>query len=279
MKIAVIGGDKRMLFAARAFADLGHEVYLAGFDHLVSLCEIRVCTVEEAVQNSDIVVLPVRPAADGNLNAPFSALKINLSALAELTGERAVFSGCAERIAPYFCGAVYDYTAREDFAFYNAELTAEAAVGLMISEYEGSVSGTEVLVTGYGRIGKLLSAQLSAMGAKVTAAARKPSDRMLAMENGLAAVDYPEIDYGRYRVIYNTVPAPVLGEGAVDSMREDVFIFDLASAPGGVDDRRVEERGLSCIHALSLPGKTSPLAAGIIIRDTILKILSECNHD
>lgn len=274
MKVAVIGGDKRMLFAARAFVKEGHEVYLAGFDNLMSLCEIRVCGIEVAANACDIAVLPVRPIMDGCLNAPFQEEKTDISALVSLIGKKSIYTGCAEQILPYAAGKVFDYAAREDFTWRNAQLTAEGAIGILLHEYEGAIFGTDILVTGFGRIGKCLSSYLSAMGAKVTVAARKSADRAMISVSGMNAVDYSRIDVSRYQVVFNTVPAPVLGRDSVDMMREDVFVIDLASAPGGVDFQRARERGITCIHALSLPGKTAPLAAGNIIKDTIMNILT-----
>ncbi|MBQ3331034.1 MAG: hypothetical protein IJG87_07635 [Ruminococcus sp.] len=274
MKIAVFGGDKRMLFAARAFADEGHEVLLAGFDHLISLCDIDICGWAQAAEQCDIAVLPVRPAAEGALNTPFSEKKIPMTELMGLTADKPVFTGFADQVRAYAVGTVYDYSAEESFTLKNAELTAEGAVGLLANEYEGAVCGTDILVTGYGRIGKILSAYLKTMGARVTAAARKAADRRLIAESGLAPVDYPDIDFADYRVIINTVPALVMGQSAVDRMRDDVFLIELASAPGGFDLSRVRERDLSCIRAQGLPGKTSPLTAGTIIKDTIMNILT-----
>lgn len=273
MKIAVLGGDKRMLFAARAFADEGHEVYVAGFDDLLSLCEICVCDEAKAAANCDIAVLPVRPMKDGVLNAPFLKKKIKMDDLLRSLGDKPIFTGFAEQIEPYAIGKVYDYAAQDDFTVKNAELTAEGAVGILIRDYEGSVCDTDILVTGYGRIGKVLARFLKAIGAKVTVAARKAADREEIAENGWTPVDYPDIAYEKYRVIINTVPALVMDKTAIENMRDDVFIIELASAPGGFDLKSVTERDLSYIFASGLPGKTAPLAAGNIIKDTIMNIL------
>ena len=277
MKVAVIGGDKRMLFAARAFLKDGCEVSIAGFDHLISLCDIRIAGAEEAAAWADMVVLPVRPVSSGCLSAPFSEQKAEIGPLVRSFGDKPVFTGCADQIRPFASGGVYDYAAREDFTVRNAELTAEGAIGLILSEYEGSVYGSKILVLGYGRIGKVLSADLRAMGADVTVAARKLSDRAQAGIMGLTAVDYMQIEYADYDIVYNTVPAKVLDVFAIGSMREDVYIVDLASAPGGVDFSAARDRGLSCVHALSLPGKTAPLAAGKIIKETIFSMIKEEN--
>ena len=273
MKIAVFGGDKRMLFAAKAFADRGHEVFLSGFDSLVSMCRIRVCAVQQAADECDIAVLPVRPVVDGNLFAPFSQHAISVSGLMPLLGDKPVFCGGSQMLKPFFTGKLYDYTDDELFTLRNAELTAEGAVELILREYEGAVCGTCILVTGYGRIGKVLSRYLNMMGADVTVAARKASDRDQIAGSGMIAADYHELDFSRYQVIVNTVPAEVIDKEAIAKMREDVFIIDLASIPGGVDLSAAKARELSCIHALSLPGKTAPLTAGIIIKDTIMNLL------
>ena len=279
MVIGIFGGDKRMLFAARAFAEEGLSVCAAGFDQMVSLCGIRFCTTEEAASRCDVAVLPVRPVTDGCLTAPFSTQKIGIPTLADALGNKPVFSGSASQLSPYVRGALYDYAAAEDFILKNAVLTAEGAIGILLSDYEGAIRDCRILVTGYGRIGKVLSGYLHALGAQVSVAARNLRDRKTARDRGLFAEDYPQIDYGAYRVIINTVPALVLDRNALNAMREDVFIVDLASLPGGVDDRAARERDLTCIHALSLPGKTAPLTAGNIIKDTIIKLLSDSKEE
>lgn len=274
MKIAVFGGDKRMLFAARTFADEGHEMYVAGFDRLMSLCEICICEYTQAAERCDIAVLPVRPTVDGALNAPFSEQKIEIKDLMKQIGNKPVFTGFAHQVLPSALGKVFDYSSEERFTLQNAVLTAEGAIGILIRDYEGSICGADILVTGYGRIGKVLSAYLKSMGAHVTVAARKAADREMIEKSGCSAVDYPAIDFGKYRVIINTVPALVMDRYAVDRMRDDVFIIELASAPGGFDTDRIEQRDLSFIRAQGLPGKTAPLAAGRIIKDTIMNILT-----
>ncbi len=252
MKAAVIGGDKRMLFAAKEFLSEGFDVSIAGFDRLLSLCDIRVTDIDTACAWADIVILPVRPVQGDLLNAPFCDDPYPISQLMDKLGDKPVFTGCGVVIRRYAAGDVFDYSRQADFVYRNAWLTAEGAVGILINDYEGSVSGTGILVTGYGRIGKLLSNILRDLGADVTVAARKDSDRALAVQNRLTAVRFDEIDYERYPVIFNTVPA---------------LIAD------GIDFGRAKQRGLTCIHALSLPGKTAPLAAGRIIKDTIMDII------
>lgn len=273
MKTAIFGGDKRMLFAAKAFVEAGHEVCIAGFDDMISLCEIQICTPSEAAHLCDIAVLPVRPLSGGFLNTPFSREKLPIAELMRMIGKKPVYTGCADQLRSYALGEVYDYAAREDFVWQNAQLTAEGAVGLLVSGYEGSVYGSKILITGFGRIGKCLSKLLTAMGAHVAVAARKPADLAMIAQFGMEPVDYTALDCSVYQVIFNTVPAMIFDQEKIGDMRDDVYLIDLSSKPGGVDFQAAESRDLTCVHALSLPGKTAPLAAGTIIKDTVVKMM------
>ncbi|MBQ3417237.1 MAG: hypothetical protein IJH32_05325, partial [Ruminococcus sp.] len=100
MKIGIFGGDKRMLFAAKAFADDGHDVFVAGFDHLISLCDIRICSYADAAERCDIAILSVRPTADGSLNSTFSERKIGMSELTQRISDKPIFTGFADQVRP-----------------------------------------------------------------------------------------------------------------------------------------------------------------------------------
>lgn len=277
MKAAIIGGDKRMLYAAKAFSDSGAEVAVAGFDDLESQCEMQVMSVGDALKWADISVLPIRPLTDGFLNCPYAKEKLHAESFAVMNGNKPVFSGNCDSIQPYLHAPVFDYAAREDFAVGNAVLTAEGAIDLLLSRYEDSIFGTPILILGYGRIGKVLARYLDALGADVTVAARKSSDRAWIGAMGYHPIDYSYKELNRYPIIINTVPAPILTADLIDTLRDDVFLIDLSSKPGGMDFQRIRERGLSCIHALALPGKTTPKAAGRIIKETIIRIIKEEN--
>ena len=277
MRAAVIGGDMRMIYAAEAFKDSSINVALAGFEKTKLHAGLDKSSLDVAVKNSDFIVLPIRPENNGYLNAPFSERDIMLEELSELVGKRPVFSGFADSIAVVFDSHVYDYSKREEFAVYNAALTAEAAVSIAIEEYSGAILGSKILVLGYGRIGRILSRYLRALGAEVTSAVRGDTARAWARVEGVNTTDYSSEEISDYVIIFNTVPSVVLDKDKVSRIKQDSIIIDLASAPGGVDKKAAENRGIKLIHALALPGKTSPKAAGEIIKDTIINIIKEEN--
>lgn len=263
-----------MLYCARAFADEGHKVALAGFDKLKSDSDLTVCDYYSAIGDADLVILPVVPLIGEFVNAPFSVHPVRFSALLKLIGEKPVFTGAGDH--PGFSELnVFIYSGREDFLIQNAILTAEGALEAAIAEYEGSLYGAKVLVCGWGRIGKALSERLSSLYAEVTVAARKEKDRAWIRAEGMKAVDYSFKEKYNYDLIFNTVPSMVLDRKALRRVSSDTIIFDLASLPGGVDDEYAREEEICVLHLLSLPGKRSPLSAGRIIKETIKKMWEE----
>ena len=172
---------------------------------------------------------------------------------------------------------VIDYGEREELAIMNAVPTAEGALDLAMSNTSRTLFGSKCMVIGYGKIGKILSADLRALGASVTATARKYSDLAWIEANGLRAARTADLSdiVGEFDIIFNTVPHMVLDFKALSKTRRDVLIIDLASRPGGVDFEVARELERRTIWGLSLPGKVAPETAGGIIKSTLINILEE----
>lgn len=166
---------------------------------------------------------------------------------------------------------------RPDFTVGNAALTAECALGRLMDESGSTLAGSNVLVCGWGRIGKLLCLKLAALGAHVTAAARARADRAMAAALGLGSVDYDglEAEIGAFGFIINTVPARVLTDAALCMAADGAVIMELASPPGGFDRTLAENIGLHVVPAPGLPGQRAPESAARLIRSAVYDIMRE----
>lgn len=276
--IAVLGGDKRQLFCCSTFAKEGFKVYLAGFDKTESYGDLVITDIDTALSNGAVVVLPVTGIRGNNISTYFSDTELKIGEREiNLLKDKIVFCGKADTIKS-LCKdiSVYDYLACEQFAVANALPTAEGAIQVAMEKYEGLISGSNSLVIGYGRIGKILSKLLRALNSNVTVSARKKEHFEYIISDGNKPINTKDIKtLNNYDLVFNTVPKLVIDEKVLKNTDTNPLIIDLASNPGGVDFDSAKRLKINAVHALSLPGKCSPKSAGEITARTILNILKE----
>ncbi len=149
----------------------------------------------------------------------------------------------------------------------NADITAYCAAKLAAAKLPVTLRGCQILVVGWGRIGKCLAQLLKNMGANVTVAARKEEDRAMLSALGYETENIRTLGYSliRYRVIFNTVPVMVLPAEAMQYCAPDCLKIDLASVPG-IDTPDV-------IWARGLPNKDAPESSGKLIARSVLRLL------
>jgi len=155
----------------------------------------------------------------------------------------------------------------EEYQARNGAITAECALQVTAEKLPVVFSGCPVLVLGWGRIGKCLSLLLQRVGASVTVAARKQTDRAMARALGFRTVETERIRdiLPQQRLVYNTVPQLLLTEA--DTARKQCLFVDLASVPGMA--------GESVVRALGLPGIYAPESSGMLIAEIIHKRIRE----
>lgn len=274
MNFSMIGGDARSVRLAGLLREDGHTVRHFALEQALP---DGAANLAAALADADCVVLPLPAARDGALNAPYSALSLPIDALLHaLHPGTLVCAGKADAAVREICAArgliLRDYFLREDFTQANAVLTAKAAAALMARQRP--LRGRNVLISGYGRIGKSLAALLLRAGAAVTVAARAPSAREQARSLGCRAVPIELAPETGYDFAVNTVPSPIFGADAIRAFGSAQCI-ELASPPYGFDLTAARDVGTEVILASGLPGKYAPDDAAAAVRDSIYAILEE----
>jgi len=280
----VAGGDARFLKLSVLLSDKG-KVYLLGFDNKSDIPKgvIYLNTISELKEQPDCVILPMPVTKDGvTLYTPMCGDKIKLYHIFDLCHrDTLVFGGkmsdeLKEELKTRKLKSV-DYIKREEFAVMNAVPTAEGALSIVLNELPFSVMGKKVLITGFGRISKVLLKYFTALGSQVTVTARKYRDLAWAEIYGADTLPLEKLitKADSYDVVINTVPSIILREDILSTLKKECLIVDLASTPGGVDFTVAEELGLKVIWALSLPGKTAPVTAAEVLFKTLLNCVRE----
>ena len=166
---------------------------------------------------------------------------------------------------------------REELAVLNTIATAEGTIQVAIENTNKIIHGSEILILGFGRIGKVLARKLAGLSAKVTCAARKDEDLAWIQAYGHKATNINSLgeNLKLYDIIINTVAHIILNEERLKYIKKDCLLIDLASNPGGIDKKAVKDNKLKFVWALSLPGKVAPITTAEFIKDTIYNIIKE----
>lgn len=278
MKYLIAGGDERAVYLAESLCAQGDEVACLALD-TAPLCAAarKVRTPEDC--GCVLLPLPAESGRSGTLNAPYATEPVNIHALLRALPEGTPVCGgklseaLRETAASRGLRCV-DYFARPEFTVGNAAITAEAALYTLMREFSGTLFQSSALVIGYGRIGRLLSAKLQALGARVSVLSRNPEARAMAEAAGFTAL-MPGAAPDAPQMLINTAPGPVLTEKQLEAIDRSCLILELASPPYGIDSARAQRLGFRCIAAPGLPGKYAPKAAAELIRKAVNNILEE----
>lgn len=283
---AVIGGDLRIIKLTKMLAKEGNKVYTYGLEkaeELKNVENIIFCEkLNQVVQETEIVIGPIPFSSNGkDINSPFSDRNISIRELMHAINAKILIAGS---ITPEIYDLVndeyieiIDIMKREELAVLNTISTAEGAIEIAISNTNKIIHGSEVLILGFGRIGKVLARKMAGLSAKVTCAARKDEDLawIKAYGHNVTNINTLGENLSKYDIIINTVPHLILTPERLQYVHEDCLLIDLASNPGGIDKKAVKDRGLKLIWALALPGKVAPITTAEFIKDTIYNILKE----
>ena len=281
--ITVLGGDSRQLYMSGYLNERGYDVGIYACEHGKYPAGVKSLESLDEAMKAEIIALPLPVSKNGNiLNTPLSSTEIRLKEITDRINDRHIilygmgstgFSKIVQARAFYAC----DYFNIEALIYKNAMLTSEGIISIVLDKLPITVFGMKAAITGYGRIGAFTAEKLKHLGADVTVFARDEIQRIKAQLAGMNSLDISAVsDFsGNFDIIINTVPHQVIDRSTVGSSKKACVFIEAASAPYGIDSDACALFGRTLIKAFSLPGKTAPGSAGIIIGETIDKILRE----
>lgn len=242
----VIGTDERMKFLAKELSNNDRTVY---YKHTSTWnAALNKIALEF---HPTYVVLPVQP------------LSIEVD---EVLGIRpaTIFAG---RLTPQWLTHLGElkrtnYLEDEAFIWKNATLTAEGMLAHFYME-QVSLQHKTILITGFGRVAKMLALFLSRLHANVQIAVRSETQMAEALAYGYEGMLLNEKMSCTADFVINTIPTTWLTKGYTGLTTR--AIYDVASAPGCLHDIVLSQYEL----LPALPGKYFPQAAAKILYETI----------
>lgn len=157
----------------------------------------------------------------------------------------------------------------ESYLIANARITAYCTLQIIGEALPVTFEEANILMIGWGRIGKALSSLLINLGANVTVASgsKNKTEELKALE--INAVHIDNISANGYDAIINTAPAPILSAEALNSCPLTAKI-DLASIKGLDAPDVIWARGLPGIHAPKSSGNLIARCIEAHIKETCL---------
>lgn len=285
-KISLIGGDLRIVKLAEMLAKEDNKIYVCGLEkaeELKDISNIVQCdSIKKAIENTEIVIGPIPFTSNGvSINAPFSDKEIKIREMMNVISAKVLIAGGilpeVYELANDEYIEIIDIMKREELAVLNTIATAEGVIQVAIENTNKILHGSEVLILGFGRTGKVLARKLAGLAVKVTCAARKDEDFAWIQAYGHREVNINNLgeNLKKFDVIINTVPHMILTEEKLKYVKSDCLLIDLASNPGGMDKKAIKSYNLKFVWALSLPGKVAPITSAEFIKETIYNILKE----
>ncbi len=278
---AVIAGDRRNIYLAKALRNDGHIVKMFGFSLYDKEAIVEEESLFSAITGADYVIGGTPTSNDGiNFNAPFSKEPIPCDDVFRLIRPDQMFMGGYFRqevkdLAKKYNVKTIDLLKFESLSILNAIPTAEGAIKIAVSETDITLHGSNVLVMGFGRIGKMLCKLLSAFSANITVAVRSDEAAASAKSYGYNVVFSSKMNtvLSDFQIIFNTVPKTLLDKTNLKYVKDDTLIIELASPPYGIDYEACKAFNLRTLFANSLPGVVAPKTVGSYIKDTIYLVI------
>ena len=287
----IIGGDKRNLFLAKKLSKDGENVKIFGFDRIndefFANNNIKKITNEKELlteleeretifdnnleidkQNKKIIIGPIPYSTDGKtLYAPFCNKKLDINLL---KGKKIIAGKIPEEVADI---KSIDILKNEYFTIRNTVPTAEGAIAKAIELTDINIDKANIMVLGFGRVGKTLCYKLKKLGANVYAEARKERDIAWIDVFGYNAIPLEKINENicKMDIIFNTIPELILDKSKLILMNEKTLIIDLASKPGGTDFESANKMGIKAILYSGIPGKIASEYEAELIKEVIYK--------
>jgi dipicolinate synthase subunit A len=164
------------------------------------------------------------------------------------------------------------YLQDEQFIWQNARLTAEGFIAAFYEKNKLSISGRTFHVTGFGRVAKMLANMLQSMGAKVFIFVRSEKIVCEAKAFGYQAAILTPNEFKRETIHYllNTIPAKWFTNEYVIEGNDEMFLFDLASAPGCLAEFDQVLEGYELLPGL--PGQYFASDAALLLSETVIKL-------
>ena len=218
------------------------------------------------------LILPIPVTRDGTY---FSGTKINISTFfSKINTNTNIFCGKKDLLNKSINEKfkIFDYSDNELFLLENAKLTSYGILNIIFNNIQKPFDESRFLVSGFGRIGKILSDLLLNLKSNVYVLGHSQKDEFWINYSNLKNFKLEE--NFNFDFVINTAPNMIFSEDIIKKANKNVTFIEVASV-AGIDKKACDKYNLKYILALGIPGKYFPKESAKIIKKSILNILND----
>lgn len=281
MKILFLGGDKRYLEIINNFVAKKCEIDLVGYkNEYPNTNNKKIDDIN--ISEYDVIFFPINGVMENYIIKGEENFVVDENLLKNTKDDTLIFSGiktnCLDSILRTSSRDAIYLMQEKEIVLDNAVITVEGILADIIENTDISIKDANIMVIGYGNIGKKLVDILRYLNANVLVSVKEEDDYIDLKHKGIYTVysnDHYTMKLGLNisNIIINTVPTLVLNHEYIDSVRNDAYVLDISSYPYGIDKEYLGEKQIKNKIYSGIPGKVAPITAGRILTKKIEKIL------
>lgn len=290
MKILFLGGDKRQLSIINELKNK-YSVETVGYDNILINNTYNKKITDLKMNNYQAIVFPVSGVLDNfTIEAVYTKEDIILpnDLLTNTNAKALIFTG----IKSINLDKMLKLANREAIILMNDQNvvkentipTIEGIIGDLINHTDYTINQANILVLGYGKVGKSLTDLLTFLGAHVIVGKNKTKDDELLKSKGIKSI-FTSDEKGMENalrtcdIIINTVPSLILNKTYLKFINKEAYLLDISSFPHGIDFNYADALKLNHKKLLGIPGLVAPKTAGLILAKKIKKVLGGERYD
>ncbi len=220
----------------------------------------------------DIIILPFTGITAKDINNQFwNNLKTTVSLFSGVQNEYLKENIAKKKLKCYY------FMNDDTFISDNSYITCEGIIADIINNTDISIRNSNILVIGYGNIGKKLVNILNYLGAKTSVGIieKKDLDKLSQLHiNGYYTNEMTFLkETQKADIIINTVPKHIINETNLNKLKDDIYILDIASSPYGFNKDDINKYNINYKIYPKIPSKVAPKTSGKLLVKKINKTL------
>lgn len=281
MNTLILGGDKRYYEIIEAFKNKKYNIDLVGYKNKIDKTNsLNINDVD--VAKYDIILFPINAVGeDYTINGEIK-FKISSNFLNKAKNNVLIFSGIKtpklEEVLKNGKKKAFFLMKDKEVIKENVIPTVEGIISDIIINTDITIKNSNILVIGYGNVGKYLIEVLNHLKANTIVSIKEDYDKKILDQRKIYNVFSNDIQkmnkvLKNTDVIINTVPSLILDKNYIDNINSNTYVLDISSHPHGIDKEALIKKEINFKIYLGIPSKIAPKTSGLILSKKINHII------